>query len=237
MEPLSERELEVLRLLATDLDGPEIARELVVSLNTIRTHTKSDLREARREQPPCGGPSRRGARPAGRARHRRAAERPRRVAQGRTGPAVATIPIGKIPTSIPTTGDARSPRPHPRWVSHHARRITRRSDRPRHGEERDDPTTRRPSDHRGRTLRDPPQGAPRDPMGRVVRRNEPHHERDGTTFIHGPVADQAALHGLLQKVRDTGLPLVSVIRVEPDLPQSRNPGLDSPNRLTRRRLT
>jgi LuxR family maltose regulon positive regulatory protein len=41
IEPLSERELEVLRLLGTDLDGPEIARELVVSLNTMRTHTKS----------------------------------------------------------------------------------------------------------------------------------------------------------------------------------------------------
>jgi LuxR family maltose regulon positive regulatory protein len=41
MEPLSERELDVLRLLSTDLDGPEIARELVVSLNTMRTHTKN----------------------------------------------------------------------------------------------------------------------------------------------------------------------------------------------------
>ncbi len=41
VEPLSERELEVLRLLATDLDGPDIARELVVSLNTVRTHTKN----------------------------------------------------------------------------------------------------------------------------------------------------------------------------------------------------
>jgi LuxR family maltose regulon positive regulatory protein len=40
IEPLSDRELEVLRLLATELDGPEIARELVVSLNTMRTHTK-----------------------------------------------------------------------------------------------------------------------------------------------------------------------------------------------------
>ena len=40
-EPLSGRELEVLRLLGTDLDGPEIARELVVSLNTVRTHTKN----------------------------------------------------------------------------------------------------------------------------------------------------------------------------------------------------
>jgi LuxR family maltose regulon positive regulatory protein len=41
IEPLSARELEVLRLLGTDLDGPEIARELTVSLNTIRTHTKN----------------------------------------------------------------------------------------------------------------------------------------------------------------------------------------------------
>jgi LuxR family maltose regulon positive regulatory protein len=41
IEPLSERELEVLRLLGTGLNGPEIARELVVSLNTMRTHTKN----------------------------------------------------------------------------------------------------------------------------------------------------------------------------------------------------
>ncbi|MBP2217124.1 LuxR C-terminal-related transcriptional regulator [Arthrobacter sp. CAN_C5] len=39
-EALSERELHVLRLLATQLSGPEIARELFVSLNTLRTHTK-----------------------------------------------------------------------------------------------------------------------------------------------------------------------------------------------------
>ena len=44
------------------------------------------------------------------------------------------------------------------------------------------------------------------------------HEPDGTTVIHGPVADQAALHGLLQKVRDAGLPLVSVHSVEPTTP-------------------
>ena len=41
IDPLSERELGVLRLLGTDLSGPEIARELIVSLNTLRTHTKS----------------------------------------------------------------------------------------------------------------------------------------------------------------------------------------------------
>jgi hypothetical protein len=41
-------------------------------------------------------------------------------------------------------------------------------------------------------------------------------ESDGTTILRGPVADQAALHGLLQRVRDIGLPLLSVIHVEPD---------------------
>jgi LuxR family maltose regulon positive regulatory protein len=41
IEPLSERELEVLRLLGTELSGPEIARKLIVSLNTLRTHTKN----------------------------------------------------------------------------------------------------------------------------------------------------------------------------------------------------
>jgi LuxR family maltose regulon positive regulatory protein len=40
VDPLSERELDVLRMLASELDGPSIARELVVSLNTVRTHTK-----------------------------------------------------------------------------------------------------------------------------------------------------------------------------------------------------
>ena len=44
------------------------------------------------------------------------------------------------------------------------------------------------------------------------------NESDGITLIQGPVADQAALHGLLQKVRDVGLPLVSVTQVEADQP-------------------
>ncbi|WP_432875736.1 hypothetical protein ACQPYH_24730 [Kribbella sp. CA-245084] len=42
---------------------------------------------------------------------------------------------------------------------------------------------------------------------------------DGTTVIHGHVADQAALHGLLQRLRDLGLPLLSVDRVDPDQTQ------------------
>ena len=44
------------------------------------------------------------------------------------------------------------------------------------------------------------------------------HGSDGITIIHGPVADQAALHGLLQKIRDLALPLISVNQVAPDHP-------------------
>ena len=40
-------------------------------------------------------------------------------------------------------------------------------------------------------------------------------EDNGDTRITGPVADQAALHGLLRKVRDLGLPLLAVIKLEP----------------------
>jgi hypothetical protein len=43
---------------------------------------------------------------------------------------------------------------------------------------------------------------------------------DGTTVIHGPVVDQAALHGLLARIRDLGIPLLSVTRVEPDQPRA-----------------
>jgi ATP/maltotriose-dependent transcriptional regulator MalT len=44
-DPLSERELEVLKLLKSDLDGPEIARQLFVTLNTVRYHTKNIYRK------------------------------------------------------------------------------------------------------------------------------------------------------------------------------------------------
>jgi len=47
-------------------------------------------------------------------------------------------------------------------------------------------------------------------------------EENGNTLLSGPVADQAALHGLLKKVRDVGLPLLSVNPVEPDTEEVRD---------------
>jgi hypothetical protein len=44
------------------------------------------------------------------------------------------------------------------------------------------------------------------------------HEADGTTRLVGISADQAALHGLLQRIRDLGLPLISVVRIDPEAP-------------------
>jgi hypothetical protein len=41
-------------------------------------------------------------------------------------------------------------------------------------------------------------------------------KEDGNTLLTGMVADQAALHGLLRKVRDLGMALISVNRIEPD---------------------
>jgi len=51
------------------------------------------------------------------------------------------------------------------------------------------------------------------------------HEAGGTTLLKGLVTDQAALHGLLQRVRDLGVPLVSVNRADPDL--GSEPGIPS----------
>jgi hypothetical protein len=44
------------------------------------------------------------------------------------------------------------------------------------------------------------------------------NEDDGTTVIRGPVVDQASLHGLLQKLRDLGIPLVSLTQLPPVAP-------------------
>jgi hypothetical protein len=49
-------------------------------------------------------------------------------------------------------------------------------------------------------------------------------EENGDTLLTGPVVDQAALHGLLKKVRDLGMPLLSVVPLEPgqaDVPQAK----------------
>ena len=92
MEPLSERELDVLRLLGTDLDGPDIARQLVVSLSTLRTHTQEHLQQARRQQPSRGGPAgRRTSAEVGRVRR--------------------LLAIARIVTSIITCDEAHSSHP------------------------------------------------------------------------------------------------------------------------------
>jgi hypothetical protein len=49
-------------------------------------------------------------------------------------------------------------------------------------------------------------------------------EEDGNTLLTGPVVDQAALHGLLKKVRDLGMPLVSVSPLEPGPTTTRGTG-------------
>ena len=51
-------------------------------------------------------------------------------------------------------------------------------------------------------------------------------EEDGTTLLTGPIVDQSALHGLLKKVRDLGIPLISVNRME-------TTGSPSPDQITK----
>jgi hypothetical protein len=63
------------------------------------------------------------------------------------------------------------------------------------------------------------------------------HQSDGNTLLHGLVTDQAALHGLLQKVRDLGLPLVSVTQIEPDQATALPSSLDSWSSIHSRRPT
>ena len=54
-------------------------------------------------------------------------------------------------------------------------------------------------------------------------------EEDGDTLLTGPVIDQAALHGLLKKVRDLSMPLVSVSPVEPGSPTTLGTGQADPS--------
>jgi hypothetical protein len=54
------------------------------------------------------------------------------------------------------------------------------------------------------------------------------HEPSGITVLRGDIADQAALHGLLQRVRDLGLPLVSVTRLDES-----DASLPTPHRATK----
>ncbi len=54
------------------------------------------------------------------------------------------------------------------------------------------------------------------------------HESDGTTTLRGIAVDQAALHGLLQRVRDLGLTLLWVNRVDTDVPVTLPPDFTAP---------
>lgn len=51
-------------------------------------------------------------------------------------------------------------------------------------------------------------------------------EENGDTLLTGPVVDQAVLHGLLKKVRDLGMPLLTVNCLEPDLIDITTPQVD-----------
>ena len=158
IEPLSERELEVLRLLDSDLDGPDIARELTVSLPTVRTHTRNIYAK-------LGVNSRRAA-------VRRAAELGLLAGERRRD--------ARTPVASPRESSAHSSRVLMR--AHHLRlhgvpselRSAPPAGAPAgntHEERNDrttDPDTGSP---RGRALRDPAHGAPRRALGRLVRRH------------------------------------------------------------------
>ena len=245
IEQLSERELDVLRMLGTDLDGPDIARELSVSLSTVRISHQQNLCQARRARPSSSGSPGQRARPAG------AKQRP--LTQPRIGraiaPQAATAAVGPASGAPEPIGRAlqcgRSPvaldpcvrvvpgRPDGPTNQHMygCRLITFRSTFRASKESQQQRTSRQAipewsemsdastdhDDHAGwYEIRLQGHLAARWSAwfdGLTVT-NQP----NGTTIISGPVADQAALHGLLQKARDVGVPLLSVTSINPDQP-------------------
>jgi hypothetical protein len=60
-------------------------------------------------------------------------------------------------------------------------------------------------------------------------------ESDGLTVLTGTIADQAALHGLLARIRDLGLPLISLQRITADHENPADPGLRRSGQSHRRR--
>lgn len=59
-------------------------------------------------------------------------------------------------------------------------------------------------------------------------------EDDGTTVLAGPVVDQAALHGLIARVRDLGLPLLSVKRIDEAHGDSHDPNSEDQQNINQR---
>lgn len=158
VEPLSSRELDVLRLLRSDLSGPEIARELVVSLNTVRTHTKNIYTK-------LDVTNRRDA-------VRRADELGLQADHQRQSPHVV-MTAHQVRSYGPSVTDSTGiPQYEIQVEGHLGPRWTAWFD--------------------GLSVTD---------------------ADGGITVIRGPVVDQAALHGLLQKLRDIGLPLISVTQM------------------------
>ncbi|MDR7077900.1 hypothetical protein J2Y03_002926 [Neobacillus niacini] len=60
------------------------------------------------------------------------------------------------------------------------------------------------------------------------------HESDGITILSGPVVDQAALHGLLRKVRNLGLTLISIHQIDSNQSKGSDGNTDKTNSLKRR---
>ena len=201
VEPLSARELDVLRLLSTDLDGPDIARHLVVSLNTVRTHTKNIYAK-------LGVNSRRAA-----------------VTRAEelgllSHPTTLTPPPSRRPQPRRLRESPRRS-PHVVMSAHHIASYvsvthTAATPRTREGNEKQEPACAT-SLRRGRPgpVRNPLPGAPRLRWATRFDGMTLTTDEDGTTVMEGLVVDQAALHGLLAKLRDIGLPLVSVTRMDP----------------------